>query len=312
MTTPRFLQLIEHFVSNYTPAQRRDPITLDKAFRAGESLALPSSTVFLHDINMSGYVLRVCGDTTFRESIDNAIILALGKIVIEGTSKNCTIFSLDSIQVEKSETSLFVCYGDLLIESETADCTSSTMGSIIGERASVLGGTMTAGSDIVVQSAYTITGKPPTTLSVGSRNLYMSTLRILNNYILKLNEERTETKDMLKDATRMVMSRPSNGLITALQQLQDRQMRLEDELKKKKELLEALRTQATTRQTKQSTVSILAYAGDNIAIDIGGRRYMTTEPMSSVEFSAQGNEINVGPVRYEHQDDDDKITYIEL
>lgn len=312
MTTPRFLELIEHFVSNYTPAQRREFITLDKAFRAGESLALPSSTVFLHDINMSGYVLRVCGDTIFREGIADAVILALGKIVIEGTSKNCTIFSLDSIQVGRSETSVFVCYGDLLIESETENCTSNTMGSIIGERASVLGGSMNAGSDIVIHSAYTLTNKQPTTLSVGSRALYLSTLRILNNYITRLNEERSETREQLKDATRMALARPSNSVVNALQQLNERQARLDEEFKKKKELLDALRHQAATLPNRNSTVSVLAYAGNNVAIDIGGRKYITAEPMSSVEFSVQDGAISVGPARYRPQPDDDQVTYIEL
>lgn len=310
MNTEQLLQLIEHFVANYTPVYSTEPLQLDRAFQAGESLSLPTPTIFQNNINMAGYVLRVCGDTVFRKNIADATILALGNIVIEGESRNCRIFSMNSISVGRSEESVFVSYGDFAIGAESTNSSSTVTGSIRGERASIFGGNFSAGNDIVVRSAQNSGSNKRTAFAVGDRKMYMTTLRILNNYIRKLRNDLNDVEDVIQSYSNKIESSNSTA-IPYYERLKEQKVHLGEEIEKKRTILNSIRQQAAEPNNVRSTVTILAYASSNISIDIGGRSFVTQADMKSVEFRADRNRIAVGPARYQ-ETDEEKVTFIEL
>lgn len=312
MNTEKLLQLIEHFVANYTPVYSTEPLQLDRAFQAGESLALPTPTIFQNNINMAGYVLRVCGDTIFRKNIVDATILALGNIVIEGESRNCRVFSMNSISVGRSEESAFISYGDFAIGGESTNSSSTVTGSIRGEKASIYGGNFSAGHDIIVQSAYNSGGNKRTAFAVGDRKMYMTTLRILNNYIRKLRNDLNDVEDVIRLYNNKLVRQPVDGAtIPYYDRLKEQQAHLGGEIEKKRNMLDAIRQQAAEPNNIRSTITILAYASSNISIDIGGRTFVTQADMRSVEFRADRDRVAVGPARYEAADEE-KVTFIEL
>lgn len=262
---------------------------------------------------MAGHELRVCGGTTFKEDIVNATVLALGSIVIEGESRNCRIFSMDSIHVDRSEASIFMCYGDFNINDESSATSSLTVGSIKGEKASVYGGNLAAGSDIIVHSAYSPSPDLTTSLTVGSWNsAYTSSIRILNRYMHKLYKDFADVTQCIHLFTQKIKEKNLyNVEIPQLAQLQQQQHLLQKEIEKKQLLLAHMQHQQTVADIPQNKISILSYASSNVSINIGGRLYTTTGDMKSVEFSAESDDIAVSPIEMPASDDD-TVTYIEL
>lgn len=312
MTTDKLLQLIEHFVGNYAPVYTEEPLQLDKAFLAGESLALPTPAVFRHDINMAGYVLRVCGDTVFRENLIDATVLALGNIVIEGESRNCRIFSMDSISVGRSEESVFMCYGDFAIGAEASNSSTTTIGAIRGEKASVCGGNFSAGGSIVVHSAYDPGDGGQTAFSVGDRRMYLATLRILHNYVRKLRDDLLDIEDVIRSHGFRATRQLAGGIIAPqFEQLREQHTLLREEVEKKRLMLDGIRKRAAEPERTRNTITVLAYTSSNVSINIGGRLMVTRDDMQSVEFRAENNHVATGPAR-PRPTDEENVTFIEL
>lgn len=313
MDTEQLLQSIDLFVSQHTPVYKTEPIALHRPIEAGESLVLQSPAVFQHNINMAGYELRVCGGTIFKEDVIDATVLALGSIVIEGESRNCRIFSMDSIHVDRSEASIFMCYGDFNIEDESSATSSTTIGSINGQKASVYGGDLAAGSDIIVHSAYSPSKELLTSLTVSNNsNTYISSIRILTRYMRKLYKDFADVTHCIRMFTQKIKEKNLyNAEIPQLAQMQKQQQLLQKEIEKKQQLLAHMQQQQASTDIPQSKISILSYASSDVAIDIGGRRYTTTGEMKSVAFSAESDEIAVSCIETA-VDDDDTVTYIEL